>query len=184
VLTHDKGQAALKPPTTPEEVHALHKLSKADPGSVVQITTDWIATDPSDSHAYYDRHTAWLRLGKAERAMADLNEAFRLAPSQSVLWARGDLHRQVGDYEHAAEDYASAEALDPEKWAEDAFPLIYQADVYARLGDEASALACCSRLPDDFWTPGHNDLPSGGKAEIAAELKRRASVARAGNKPA
>lgn len=167
----------MKPPTTPEEVLALHKLCIADPARCVEITTDWIAADPGDSNAYYDRHSAWVQLGEPARAMADLDSALRLDPSQAVFKARGNLRRQQGDYEGAAQDYASAEAIDPKQWAEDAFPLVYQADVYARLGDELRATACCSRLPDDFWTPGHNDLPPGGKAEIAEEVKRRAAAA-------
>jgi tetratricopeptide (TPR) repeat protein len=175
--------ADVNPPTTLEAVLALHKLSVADPARMVKIATDWIAADPTDSNAYFDRHSAWIRLGETGRAMADLNKALRLNPSQVILWARGDLHRQLGDYSRAADDYVHAEAMDPQKWAEDAFPLLYQADVFARLGDEARALACCSRLPDNFWTPGHNDLPPGDKPEIAAELKRRASAAKTANKP-
>ena len=53
-----------------------------------------------------------------------------------------------------------------------------QADCHARLGDETTALACCARLPDDFWTPGIEGAPSGGKAEIAATLRSIAAEAR------
>jgi hypothetical protein len=67
--------------------------------------------------------------------------------------------------------------MDPASEA-DALGLLYKADSYARLGDEASALACCARLPDDFWTPGPNDAPPGYKTEIADELRRLAAEAR------
>jgi hypothetical protein len=46
------------------------------------------------------------------------------------------------------------------------------------LRDEASALDCCARLPDNFWTPGLDGAPAGGKAEIADELRRIAADAR------
>jgi hypothetical protein len=55
---------------------------------------------------------------------------------------------------------------------------LFQADAHARLGDEASALAFCARLLDDFWTPGMNSTPSGGKADIAEKLRRIAADAR------
>jgi len=51
---------------------------------------------------------------------------------------------------------------------------------HARLGDEASALACCARLPDDFWTPGLQGTPAGDKARIADELVRITAGARGG----
>ena len=74
--------------------------------------------------------------------------------------------------------FGRGEALDPALWEADAIGPYFQADVYARLGDEASALAHCARLPDDFWTPGLDGAPAGGKAQIAEELRRRAADAR------
>lgn len=168
----------VKQPTTPEEVLKLHRISVAEPARFVEIASDWIANDPADSNAYFDRHFAWARLGQTQRALADISKSIELAPSPIAFKARGDLHRRLGDYPHAAQDYARGEAVDREQWTEDAFPLLYQADTYARMGDEPMALAYCARLPDDFWTPGHNDLPAGGKSEIAAELRQRASRAR------
>jgi hypothetical protein len=84
----------------------------------------------------------------------------------------------MGEHEKAIADFASAEAVDPAQWGEDSMGLLYQADSHAQLGNEAAALSCCARLPDDFWTPGPNDAPPGNKAEIANELRRRASAAR------
>jgi tetratricopeptide (TPR) repeat protein len=168
----------MKPPTTPEEALVLHKIRVADPARFIQIATEWIASDPTDSNAYFDRHFAWLRLGQTEQALSDISRSIELEPSAVAFWGRGDIYRALGDYAAAADNYLQGESIDPVQWTKDAFPLIYQADTYARLGDERKALDCCARLPDDFWTPGHNDLPPGGKAEIAAELMRRAAVAR------
>jgi len=56
--------------------------------------------------------------------------------------------------------------------------LLYEADSHAHLGDEASALDCCSRLPENHWTPGLDGAPAGNKAEVAAELRRIAAAAR------
>jgi hypothetical protein len=56
--------------------------------------------------------------------------------------------------------------------------ILYQADTHARLGNEAAALGCCARLPEDFWTPGPDGAPSGGKADIANKLSQIAFEAR------
>lgn len=169
----------MKAPTTPKEVLKSHRLSVEDPARFVEIANGWIADDPNDSHAYFDRHFALARLGQTQRALDDITKSIELEPRQSAFWARGDLYRELGHYQLAAQDYAAGEAIDREQWTKDAFPLLYQADTLARMGDEPTALVYCARLPDDFWTPGHNDLPPGGKTEIAAELRRRASQARA-----
>ncbi|MGL1102614.1 hypothetical protein ACSTLM_00200, partial [Vibrio parahaemolyticus] len=69
-------------------------------------------------------------------------------------------------------------ALNPKQWEEDiVFGLLYQADLHARLGNEATALAYCARLPENFWTPGIYGAPGGGKAEIADKLRRIAADA-------
>ena len=39
-------------------------------------------------------------------------------------------------------------------------------------------MACCERLHDDFWTPGIEGAPGGGKAEIAEKLRGMAADAR------
>jgi hypothetical protein len=75
-------------------------------------------------------------------------------------------------------DYDHGEALDPAQWQEDAFGLLFQADCHARLGNESAALAYCTRLPDDFWTPGLHGAPAGGKADIAEKLRSIAAEAR------
>jgi len=53
-----------------------------------------------------------------------------------------------------------------------------QGDLGEVMADVATALAYCARLPDDFWTPGLNGAPGGGKAEIADQLRRIAEDAR------
>jgi hypothetical protein len=64
------------------------------------------------------------------------------------------------------------------EWEELAFGLLSQADCHARLGDETNALACCTRLPEDFWTPGLNNAPAGDKGAVAERLKLIAAEAK------
>jgi tetratricopeptide (TPR) repeat protein len=151
---------------------------RSDPRHYLQIVNKWIADNPANSHAYFSRHFAWLELGEPQRAIADLNLAIQLDPKPGRFWARGDVYRCVAEYEKALDDLDRAEAFDPAQWAEAAFGLVSQADCHARLGNEAAALACCERLPDDFWTGSIEGAPGGSKAEIAQQLRQIAADAR------
>jgi len=168
----------MKEPTTPEEVSALHRLLRADPQEFLRIVNEWISENPKNDRAYFDRHFAWMDLGEPQRALDDLNKVIELAPEPVAFIMRGEVYRFLGEYEKAVVDYAHAEALDPAEWQDNGFCLLYQADTHAHLGNEAAALACCARLRDDFWTPGMNNTPSGGKAEIADKLRLIAAHAR------
>jgi tetratricopeptide (TPR) repeat protein len=169
----------MKEPTTPEEVKVLHDLLRSDPRHYLQIVNEWIAENPRNSHAYFSRHLVRMKLGEPRRALDDLNMVIQLDPKPIAFWTRGEVYRHVGEYKKALEDFDRAEAIDPEGWEKDiVLGLLDQADTHARLGNEAAALACCARLPDDFWTPGMNNTPSGGKAEIADKLRLIAADAR------
>ena len=170
---------AMKEPTTAEEVKAFHELLRSDPGHCLQIVNSWIEENPASLNAYFDRHLVWLKMSEPRRALDDLNKTIELQPDAMSFMARGEVYRSLGKYEKALEDFHRAEAIDPEEWEKDiVFGLLYQIDCHARLGNEAAALACCARLPDDFWTPGMNKTPSGGKAEIAEKVRQIAAQAR------
>ena len=87
------------------------------------------------------------------------------------------VHRELGEHENALADFHRGEAMSKKEWQDAAVTLLFQADSYAQVGDEANALDCCARLPDKFWTPGYEGAPGGGKAEIAKELRRIAAEA-------
>ncbi len=168
----------MQEPTTPEEMLTLHELCRSDPQRYLQIVNGWLRQNPQNSHAYFSRHFAWMRMGDPRRALEDLNKVIELAPSPAAYCARGRVLRHLGEYENAVADFHRGEAIDPKEWQDAAITLLYEADAHARLGREAQALDCCARLPDDFWTPGLDGAPAGGKAEIAAELRRIAGDAR------
>ena len=171
----------MKEPATAEELRALHDVLWADPQRYLRIVNGWIEQNPNNSHAYFSRHSAWMRIGEPRRALTDLNKAIELQsqPSAMSLMARGEVYRHLGHHEQALVDLDRAEAIDPADWRHGiVFGLLYQADSHARLGNEAAALNCCARLPDDFWTPGLNGAPSGDKAEVAEKLRGIAAAAR------
>jgi tetratricopeptide (TPR) repeat protein len=168
----------MREPTTPEEILAVHKLLRSDPQRYLHIVNQWIEDNPGSSHAYFDRHFAWMKIGEPKRALDDLDKVVKLAPEPVAFRSRGEVYRHLGEYDKALKDFDRAEALSPEKWEDDAFGLLFQADCHARLGDEHRALACCKRLPDDFWTPGLNGAPAGDKVQIAEQLRRTAAHAR------
>jgi tetratricopeptide (TPR) repeat protein len=165
----------MQEPNSPEEVFALHKLRRADPQRFLEIVDEWLRANPRNSRAYFSRHFVWADMGEPRRALADLDRAIELAPTQAAFFARGGINRELGDYESALADFRRGEAINPKEWEDAAITLLYQADTHARLGDEAAALSCCARLPDDFWTPGFNGAPGGDKAEIADSLRRIAA---------
>ncbi len=168
----------MREPTTPEEVLAVHKILRSDPQRYLRIVNEWIESNPDNSHAYFDRHFAWMKIGEPQRALEDLNKVVELAPEPVTYRSRGEVYRHLGAYDKALEDFGRAEALNPEKWDDDAFGLLFQADCHARLGDEGRALACCDRLPNDFWTPGLNGAPAGNKTQIGEQLSHIAKEAR------
>jgi tetratricopeptide (TPR) repeat protein len=172
---------SIKEPTNADEILAMHKILRSDPQRYLRIVNEWIDENSTNSHAYFDRHFAWMQVGEPQRALEDINKAIELKNEADPMsfWSRGLVYRHLGEYERALEDFERAEAINPKQWEEDiVFGLLNQADAHARLGNVATALACCARLPDDFWTPGIHGAPGGGKADVADKLRRMAADAR------
>jgi tetratricopeptide (TPR) repeat protein len=169
---------SMKQPGTPEELLALHKILRSDPQRYLRIIDKWIDEDPRNSHAYFSRHFAWMKIGEPRQALDDLNKVIELDPDLVAFRSRGEIYRFLGEYGMALEDFSRGEAIDPKQWEDDAFGVYYQADAYAHLGNELAAVSCCARRPNYFWTPGVQGAPAGGKAEIAEELRRIAADAR------
>jgi tetratricopeptide (TPR) repeat protein len=169
----------VKKPETLEEEAALQEVLKRDPSRFIEIVTQWIDDDPNDDCSYFTRHRGWLKVGQTQKAHDDINTVIALNPDLYAFWARGQIWRQTSDYRKALADYNHAEALDPAQWQDLAYGLLDQADCHAHLGDETSALACCARLPDDFWAPRMNGAPGGTKDELSDKLSAIAAAARA-----
>jgi tetratricopeptide (TPR) repeat protein len=181
-MTGNREKESMKEPATAEEIFALHKILDSDPQRYLGIVNEWIDRNPANSHAYFRRHFAWMKIGEPRRALDDLDKVIELDPTPVSLFSRGEVYRHIGEYEKALADFDRGEAIDSKDWQAGGFGPLFQADTHARLGNEAAALACCARLPDHFWTPGMHDVPAGSKVEIANALRRIAANAR--RKPA
>jgi tetratricopeptide (TPR) repeat protein len=178
IRKHEMENDSMKEPETPDELLAMHKMLRSDPQQYLRIVNEWIRENPNNRHAYFSRHFAWMKIGEPQRALEDIEKVIALKPTVVSFLSRAHVYRHLGEYEKAIADFNRGEAIDPKEWQDSAFGPFFQADTHARLGNEEAALACCALLPDDFWTPGFEGAPGGGKAEIADELRRRAARAR------
>lgn len=167
----------MQEPNTPEEIFEFHRFRRADPERCLQIVNQWLQQNPRNFRAYFKRHYLWSQLGEPRRAIDDLDTVIEVNPTQAAFFARGMVHRQLGDHENALIDFHRGEVLNGQEWQDHVISLLFQADSYAQVGDEANALDCCARLPEKFWTPGFEGAPGGGKSEVAKELRRIAAAA-------
>jgi tetratricopeptide (TPR) repeat protein len=177
-MTSNPEKKPMKEPSTAEEILERHRILKTDPQRYLRIVNEWIDHNPTNSHAYFSRHFAWMKIGEPRRALDDLNKVIELDPTPVSFFSRGEVYRHIGEYENALADFQRGEAIDPQDWQSGGFGPLYQADVHTRLGNEAQALTYCARLPDGFWTPGIDGTPGGGKAQIAESLRRMAADTR------
>jgi tetratricopeptide (TPR) repeat protein len=162
---------------THDDIDRQFDLLRTDPTRFLELTNQLVEQHPDDAHAYFVRHQAWKRLGQLDFALADVDKSLALKDRHGAHEARGFVLRGLGRYREAIDAYDRAERLDPAQW-EGGFGALFRADCHARLGDETAALANCDTMPDDHWTPGLFGAPAGTKQEVAAELRRRAAVAR------
>jgi tetratricopeptide (TPR) repeat protein len=163
---------------TEEEIKNEFQFYRTDPQKFWELTNRRVELHPNSSHAYFGRYQAWARLGRLDLALADIDKALSLRDHFVSHQARGHILRRLGRYREAIDAYNRAEQMDPIGW-QGGFGALYRADCHAQLGDEAAALADCDTMPGDHWTPGMSGVPAGNKEEVAAELCRRAALARA-----
>jgi tetratricopeptide (TPR) repeat protein len=162
---------------TLEQMRAEHEILRRDPQKYVKMMTSHIQGDPNDAHSYFCRHHGWVKLGRFDEALADLDKSLALREHYTAHSARGQVLCHMGRYREALVNYYRSAELDSDGWYGD-WGILERANCHASLGDEASALADCARLGDDFSHPGFGGLPGGNKAEVTAEIRRRARVAK------
>jgi tetratricopeptide (TPR) repeat protein len=149
-----------------------------DPERFLELANQLVERNPNDPMSYFTRHQAWESLGLLNFALADLDTSLALEDDYATHEARARILHGLGRYREAIDAYDRSEQMEPTQW-KGGFGALFRADCYARLGDEAAALADCGTMRDDHWTPGLFGTPAGNKQEVAAELRRRAAAAAA-----
>ncbi len=124
-----------------ERTSGEHNILRSDPQRYLRIVNGWIRDNPTNFDAYFSRHFAWMNLGEPRRALDDLNNVIELKASPTrchfgrvawfiAIWAKTRRHCRT----------SIAAMRSTRQWEEDiVFGLLYQADVHARLGNEAAA---------------------------------------------
>lgn len=119
-----------------------------DPSKFLELMNELVDQNPADAHAYFRRHWAWKELGSPALALDDLDKSLTLEDHYVTHRVKGRLLYVMGRYKEAIASLDRCQQAAPAKWPE-AFGPLLRADCYARLGDEAAALADRHTLPDD-----------------------------------
>jgi len=163
---------------TYDDLEAHFGLLKESPEKFLELANKFVKNHSEHAGGYFSRHFAWAKLGQMQRALEDIETSLRLEPHGATYRAKGKLLHQMGRYQKAIDALNQAKDIDPAMWR-DAFGPLYRADCYARLGNEAAALADCMLLVDDHFLPhGLSGTPRGNKQQVIEEIRRRAAAAR------
>ena len=105
--------------------------------AAVVLNTELLQLKPADPRIYYNRGNAYYKMRDLERALADFNEALKIAPKlYFALMSRGNVYSQKQRFDEAIADYDRAIALKPDQF------LIYfnRGIAFGRRGDFVKAL--------------------------------------------
>ena len=104
------------PTTSLSEAKAA--LGRKEYAQAIEKATEVIAAAPKEAPAYLIRAEALRRLGKPERALADLAVAIRLQPDRpSAYVVRAEIHKKRCQFDQAIADATQAIFLDPDNAA-------------------------------------------------------------------
>jgi tetratricopeptide (TPR) repeat protein len=157
-------------------------LLRTAPEKFLAMANEFVGANPDHAGGYFRRNLAWKKIGRTDKALNDLHIALKLEPNAAKYSALGTLYHRIGRFPDAIQAFNKEKELDPHTWTHSPLPL-FRADCYARLGNEAAALADCISLPDDHFLPyGVYGIPKGDKQQATGEIRRRAIAAHRANR--
>lgn len=128
-------------------------VRKTDVMTIEQALAFWteeIRRNPTASHAYGNRASAWDEKGELDNAIADATEAIRLDPTASTRWNNRAIYWQrKGEIENAIKDYTEAIRLKPSY----ATAYANRGNAHHEAGDFPSAIKDCTEAIR--LDPGH-----------------------------
>lgn len=151
-------------------------LLRMDPQRYINQYSDYINENPQKWWGYFARQFGWIRVGQLEKALSDLDRAITLNDHKVIRWQRSIVLAQLSRHQEALQDIDRGQAMDSINTIGD-FWHLRRATSHAGLGNEAAAVASAEKIRNDFWIPPLEGAPGGTKAEIIAELRRRAAAA-------
>jgi tetratricopeptide (TPR) repeat protein len=115
------GAAATQAPAQSDLLKDCFKATAASGNGerIIAVCSDALSSGKYDtpgqkSLLLNNRSIGYVRLGDADKALADLDEAIRINPGDPYAYDnRGDIWREKKDYDRALAEYAAALKADP-----------------------------------------------------------------------
>ncbi|MBW4585820.1 tetratricopeptide repeat protein [Aetokthonos hydrillicola Thurmond2011] len=118
---------------------SIHTQVESRPTPVRQFNASTSSAQKGDSAAYIEKAYTTFRQGDVQKAIAELNKAICVYPSDANLYTeRANFRRKnLGDRQGALEDYTQAISLNPNN----ALYYLWRSQVYHETGDQLKAMA-------------------------------------------
>ena len=103
----------------------------------VDIYSKLIQLNTNNSGAYYARSCAFIKCGRINEAMEDVNISIRIRPSECAYLLRGGMYLQKFKPDKAVSDFSTCIRYNPS--STNAF--LYRANAYSMIGEYSNAIA-------------------------------------------
>ncbi|NCJ06748.1 tetratricopeptide repeat protein [Synechococcales cyanobacterium C] len=115
--------------------------------AAIAAYTEALRMNPSSAYAYYNRASAYRRMGQHESAVQDYSRSLQLNPQQPFAYLyRGESLQAMGQHRAAIGDYSALLQLKEND------PLAYErrGDAFAALGNKEAAIADYQKAAEFF----------------------------------